>query len=359
MTPALPSRRFTAYISDAIDGTLSAYSVDTVACSIELHARYAAAEAVMSTTLCAKRATLYAATRGASPSIISYHLNASDGTLVHARATTIDANLAYLAAEPSGQYLFGASYGEHRLCVYGTRDMASGHGSALQVIEGIEHAHAVVVSADGDFAYVTSLGANRIFCFGITKDEERNPLALLDMVQLADGFGPRHIRLSPDEHRLYVLSEFRATVATFDRDAVTGRLHSTRLSDRPPAVSHLHDGRARAPSSSDTLASHVWAADIRVTPDNRYLYVSERTSSRLIIYSILEDGSLEYRAFTNTETQPRGFQIDASGRFLVACGERSSHVSLYAIEPETGALTLLSRVDGGRGANWVEIINHP
>ncbi len=71
------------------------------------------------------------------------------------------------------------------------------------------------------------------------------------------------------------------------------------------------------------------------------MYVSERTSSRLIAYRVQDDGTLAYSGVTDTETQPRGFRIDATGRFLVACGEKSTHVSAYAIDADTGALTLL------------------
>jgi 6-phosphogluconolactonase len=71
---------------------------------------------------------------------------------------------------------------------------------------------------------------------------------------------------------------------------------------------------------------------------------------------VTHEGSLEYAGFTDTEAQPRGFRIDPSGRFLVACGERSAQVVVYAIDADSGALSAVSRCEGGRGANWVEIV---
>ncbi len=68
-------------------------------------------------------------------------------------------------------------------------------------------------------------------------------------------------------------------------------------------------------------------------------------------------GKLTYLASTPTESQPRGFAIDATGRYLVACGEKSETISVYAIDAASGALSLLQKYPGGKGANWVEIVS--
>ena len=69
-----------------------------------------------------------------------------------------------------------------------------------------------------------------------------------------------------------------------------------------------------------------------------------------------ETGALAYVGSAPTERQPRGFAIDPGGRFLVACGEKSETVSVYAIDQTTGTLTLLRKYPGGKGANWVSIV---
>ena len=57
-----------------------------------------------------------------------------------------------------------------------------------------------------------------------------------------------------------------------------------------------------------------------------------------------------------TEAQPRGFNVTPDGRFLIAAGQRSHRVGLYAIDAETGALRALGDCAAGRGPNWVESI---
>jgi 6-phosphogluconolactonase len=102
----------------------------------------------------------------------------------------------------------------------------------------------------------------------------------------------------------------------------------------------------------------IWAADIHLTPDGRFLYISERTGSTLGAFSVnAQSGKLTYLASTPTESQPRGFAIDPKGRFLVAAGEKSDTISVYAIDRASGALSLLQKYPAGKGANWVEIVS--
>lgn len=92
--------------------------------------------------------------------------------------------------------------------------------------------------------------------------------------------------------------------------------------------------------------------------DNKFLYISECTSSTLAGFSVdAATGKLNYLGSTPTERQPRGFAISPDGKFLVACGEKSETVSVYAIDQPGGALRFLQKYPGGKGANWVEIVD--
>ncbi len=95
-----------------------------------------------------------------------------------------------------------------------------------------------------------------------------------------------------------------------------------------------------------------------MTPDGRFLYMSERTSSTIGGFSVDEQtGKLTYIGSTPTEKQPRGFAIDPSGKFMVVAGEKSETISAYAIDPATGALRLAGKYPTGKGSSWVEIVS--
>jgi 6-phosphogluconolactonase len=104
----------------------------------------------------------------------------------------------------------------------------------------------------------------------------------------------------------------------------------------------------------------IWAADLQATPDGRFLYATERTTSRIALLSIdPATGKPSYVGNYATETQPRGIRIDASGTWLVASGEKSDRLAVYRIDKTSGGLTQVGRHPVGRDANWVEIVDLP
>src|SRR5262245_5264113 len=102
----------------------------------------------------------------------------------------------------------------------------------------------------------------------------------------------------------------------------------------------------------------VWAADIQITPNGKFLYSTERTTNKIALFTVAPGtGKLGYVTNFATETQPRGIRIDPAGQFLVASGEKSDRVSVYKIDQGSGKLSEPSRYPVGNGANWVEIVD--
>ena len=105
------------------------------------------------------------------------------------------------------------------------------------------------------------------------------------------------------------------------------------------------------------MSNDIWASDLHLTPDGKFLYAAERTSSTIGAFSVdAASGKLTYLASTPTEKQPRGFRIHPNGKSMVVSGELSDTISVFTIEP-TGALKLLQKSPTGKGSNWVEIVS--
>jgi 6-phosphogluconolactonase len=133
------------------------------------------------------------------------------------------------------------------------------------------------------------------------------------------------------------------------------------------ADSGLVPGKPQAPTGSAAAAAakaddkpKIWAADLRITPNGRFLYSTERTLSKIALFSVAPGtGKLTYVANFSTEKQPRGIRIDSTGTYLVASGEKSDRLAVYKIDQRNGQLTEAGRYPVGNGANWVEIIDVP
>src|SRR5207247_6436497 len=107
----------------------------------------------------------------------------------------------------------------------------------------------------------------------------------------------------------------------------------TPSSDRAPRGA-VSGPNAPPPRNTD---NDIWAADIHMTPNGKFLYISERTSNTLGAFSVDGvTGKLTYLSSTPTEAQPRGFAIHPSGTFVRVTGEKLGTTYVYSIDQTHG-----------------------
>ena len=154
--------------------------------------------------------------------------------------------------------------------------------------------------------------------------------------------GPRHFLWDMPQKHVYLINELDGGIDVFGYSSASGTLHHLQLTSAlPPGFT----GKA-------------WAADLHMAPDGQYLYASERTSSTLATFRIdPATGLLQLVGHTATEKTPRGFAVDSTGRFLIACGQDSDAVSLHAIDAATGMPGPGQSQSAGKSPNWVEIVD--
>ena len=277
-------------------------------------------------------------------SAATFSIDARTGKLGFVGSGPLADAMAYISTDRSGKFLLSASYGGGKIAVnpIGADGIV---GPAQQVIANQPNAHAVIADRANRHVLYTSLGNDTVD--QLTFDAVTGRLAPNDppTVSVKAKAGPRHFRLSPDECFLYLLCELDASIYVFPYDAA-----ARRLAKVTQVASALPPGFAGKP----------WAADIHVTPDGKFLYASERTSSTLAAFRIdAKSGALAPIASYPTEKQPRGFAIDPPGRTLLAVGQLSNSLTSYAIEAECGTLRPLKQYPVGKNPNWIEIVSLP
>jgi 6-phosphogluconolactonase len=349
------------YVSNAEDGEIAVYRMRDSG-ELEPGARVKAASKVMPMAVSPDRRFLYAASRSQPFSVYAYSIDPGTGALTLLSSTPLAESFPYISLDRTGRFLFGASYGGNLVSVNAVGSDGRVDAEPLQVIPVGRNAHAIRVDESNRFAFVPALGTDQIFQFTFDAKSGRlssNTPAVYQMKALT---GPRHFVTSGDNKFVYVLSELQGTVTTLPLEGQTGLLTEVSSASGLPADTKLGPGAPRGavgvpgapPRNTD---NDIWAADIHMTPNGKFLYVSERTSSTLGAFAVDgATGTLTYLSSTTTERQPRGFAIDPKGRFLVASGEKSGTISVYSIDQASGALSLLGKYPTGKGANWVEIV---
>jgi 6-phosphogluconolactonase len=343
------------YVSNAEDGDIGTYALGADG-ALSPGARVAAAKVVMPMTVSPDKRFLYAASRSKPYSVHVYSIDAGTGALKPLATSPLAESFPYISLDRSGRFLFGASYGGALVSVNAVGGDGRVSPEPLQLIPVGRNAHSIRADATNRYVYVPTLGTDQIFQFTFDAKTGRLASNTPAVLQMKAGVGPRHFVTSRDNRHLYALSELQGTVTSFSLDGKSGLLTEVGTASALPPDSKLQPGAPR-PSSRNT-DNDVWAADIHMTPDEKFLYASERTSSTLAAFRVDgATGKLSYLASTPTEKQPRGFAIDPKGKFLVASGEKSETISAYAIDAASGALKPVGKVPTGKGSNWVEIVS--
>ena len=351
------------YVSNAEDGDIGAYRLLD---SGELQAgpRAKAASIVMPMAVSPDKRFLYAASRSKPFSVHAYSIDRGTGALTLLATSPLAESFPYISVDRTGRYLFGAGYGAAVISVNAIGADGRVAAEPMQVIPVGRNAHSIRVDESNKFAFVPTLGSDQMFQFTFDAKSGRLASNTPAIYLMKAGTGPRHFVTSADNKYVYVLSELLATVTTFSLDPKTGLLTEVSTATGLPPDSKLVPGAPRGavgapggppPRNTD---NDIWAADIHITPNGKFLYITERTSHTLAGFSVDgASGKLTYLGSTPTERQPRGFAIDPKGRFLVASGEKSDTVSVYAIDQASGALKLQNKFPTGKGSNWVEIVS--
>jgi 6-phosphogluconolactonase len=342
------------YVSNAEDSEIGQYTLRPDG-SLQPGPRFKVGGQVMPMSVSPDKRFLVAAVRSAPFAAYTYGIDRGTGALKPVGSGPLAESFPYITHDRTGRFLLSASYSAHLVSVNPVK--ADGTlGEPSQVIPTARHAHAIIIEKTNRYVFVPHLGTDQAFQFLFDEKTGRLSANKPPAVQLAAGTGPRHLVMSPDNSFVYLLNELTATVTTLALDAKTGTLTETANASALPPETKLGPGMPR-PQPGRDVSKDIWASDIHVTPDGRFVYAAERTSSTISALAVdRTSGNLTYLSSTPTEKQPRGFRIDPSGRFMVVSGEKSATISSYRIE-STGLLTHIGKYPTGKGSNWVEILN--
>ncbi|MFJ3457135.1 6-phosphogluconolactonase [Scandinavium goeteborgense] len=272
--------------------------------------------------------------------VIAYRIAPDDGALTFAGESALPGSPTHISTDHSGKFLFSGSY--NQACVSVTRLEEGLPVGVVDVVEGLDGCHSANITPDNRTLWVPALKQDRICRFTLSDDGKLVAQTPAE-VTTVEGAGPRHMAFHPNQQYAYCVNELNSSVDVWELSDPHGEIECVQTLDMMP------------PDFTGTR----WAADIHITPDGRHLYTCDRTSSTLTVFTISEDGSvLEVQGFQPTETQPRGFNVDHSGKYVLAVGQKSHHLAVYEIKGEQGLLEEKGRYAVGQGPMWVVVNAH-
>ena len=200
----------------------------------------------------------------------------------------------------------------------------SGNGPVTERQEG-PHVHSINLSPDNNFAYVADLGIDKVMIYGLNPKSGAMSEGNFSCFCGVPGSGPRHLTFHQNGRFVYLINELNNTV--------TALLHNTKNGElsKIQAISSLPDGASQEGKT----------AEIKVHPNGRFLYGSNRGHDSMVIYEIdQETGKLTLLGFQNSGIdEPRHFNIDPTGRYCIVGNQDTNTISLFKVSLTSGLLT--------------------
>ncbi len=254
----------------------------------------------------------------------------------------------FVATDRTGRFLFSAYYGDGRVAVHRIAEDGS-LGKQVQSIETAKNAHCIVIDRSNRFVFVPHTGPEAIFQFVFDEKTGRltpNPAGHVDTTDSAAKHEPRHLWFHPTKDLAYVSMEGGSEMGSYRFDPNEGTLTaiSKYISTLP----------------SDFTEDNT-TADVELTPDGRFAYVSNRGHNSLAGFQIDQTtgkpSSLKPPT-TPTEATPRSFNIHPSGKWLYAAGQGSGKLVAYRMSDD-GSLSPMQTFSVGKSPAWVQVVPLP
>src|ERR1700722_2426393 len=272
---------------------------------------------------------------GKNGGVSSFTFDPKQGKLVFLnRQSSSGADPCYVSVDKDKKNIFVANYSSGSLAVLPVNKDGSlspvsqlvqdkGQGADKARQEG-PHVHMAMLSPDEKYLLYNDLGTDKVNVMRY-RPSDPQPLspAKEPFVSVTAGEGPRHIVFSNDKNHVSLVTERGSAVHVFDYNG--GKLQETQ------SVTLLRDG----------FKGQTAGAAIKISPDGRFLYASNRLETNEIsVYAIGPDnGKLIFTQRVTTDGKnPRDFAIDPTGKFLLVANQDSDIIFVYRVDAASGRL---------------------
>jgi len=277
----------------------------------------------------------------ASGSVSSFAVS-EDGRLTYINTqATGGLDPCHVEINPQGTHIYVSNFMSGSVVVY-PLEAGGPIGEALQFIqhEGSSidpkrqigpHAHSVVFSPDGSYAFVPDLGLDKLMIYKVNEKTKTLEEAPVPYLITSPGAGPRHCVFDYFGKYCYVINELDCTILTLSYCANRGSFTVLQ------SISSLPDGVCKSGNT---------CADVHISPSGDYLYGSNRGHDSLVIYRIDKgSGMLSYVGCQSCGGKtPRNFAIDPTGRYLMCANQDSDLIIVFDIDPNSGYLIKKSEI---------------
>jgi YVTN family beta-propeller protein len=326
-----PTGKLGKFVYAANSGTnnVSMYTINPSTGALSFTGTIAAGTSPSSVMVDAHGKFAYVANTG-SDNISTYSIDAVTGALTSAGTTTAGVKPGAVTVDPYGKLTYIANAGSDNISMYTIGTI--GALTFIGMVAAGTNPASVTVDPSGKFAYVANAGSNDISVYTINSTTG----ALTSTVTVAAGMRPNSVVVHPSGSLAYVancgdgLTSASGGVSIYSINSTTGALASLGSAD---AGSEICPWSA-AVHPSGGFVYVIDAGDIDGLGSGVSLFTVDATTGKLALVGLAASGG----------ACPVSIALDPSGKFAYVADECSNDILMYAINPTTGALTLMGTI---------------
>jgi 6-phosphogluconolactonase len=227
-------------------------------------------------------------------------------------------NIALMHIQPTGELSEVLSVDQH-----------TGTGPVKERQEK-PHVHSALFEPEGKRIFVADLGIDQIKVYTIDKSTFALKPNKYPEIKMAPGSGPRHMVIHPNNKLLFVVNELKSTVSVVHLLENGSFKIGETVSILPVGFSKPNTG-----------------ADIHLSPDGNFLYVSNRGMNSIAIFAVQQKES-KIRLLGQEDTRgemPRNFTLTPDGEYLLVANQNSDNIVAFKRNSETGLLTFTDQIN--------------
>ena len=276
---------------------------------------------------------------GTDRGIYSFRVDRESGAVTKIGAVALESDPCFISTDVTGRFLLSAYHSAGKVAVHPIGEDGVVGGSPIEWRDTAPKAHCIMTDAANRFVFVPHAGeANAIFQFGFDQESGKLTPNAVPTVSPEPGEGPRHCCFHPALDFVYGDNEQGSSVTVYRFDRAAGTLTPTQTVSTLP--DHFDGDNA--------------CAQIHITPDGRFVYVSNRGHDSIAGFSTdAQSGELTAIGQQFTEVVPRAFNVGPDGRYLFVAGQGTGRLAAYRIDRNTGALNPLEIYEVGQTPLWV------
>jgi 6-phosphogluconolactonase len=239
---------------------------------------------------------LYVAQRNGK-TISPYTADPSSGRLTANTIITAVDDPVYVHPDRSAHFLLSAYYSAHNAAIYAITSNGTLNPKPVQIVSTGTNPHAIGVDPGNRYLYIPCKSSDYVLHYRFNAQSgsifPNSPASVISPAST----GPRHLQFHGMKNCVYNVHELASSVTGYTFDTTTGTLTAFQtFSTVPP----------------DDTTSNL-SADIHITPDNTFLYTSNRGHESIAAFRVdPTSGKLTAVGYYPTEQTCREFDRIAS-----------------------------------------------